>query len=115
MGDFLPTIWAIIDDHPIPLVQFKFGCHRLGHHQEMSDDPVIFGFRQTETSDPLFRDEEYMDRRLRIDIPDRHTVLVIMLNRGGNFPRYYFFKNSGFRHPVSLRELEYRFELNIFR
>jgi len=95
MIDRLPAVITRIDDQSISrLIDSKFlrqvfggGCHLV------EKSPILLG-QIADFRDMLFRNNQKVNRRLRIDILERDDVVVFILKRRWNFSFYNLTKDT---------------------
>lgn len=96
----LATITAIVDGDSKPLGEFEFfGDLRRGQ-KEVPKGGLIPPFRFRNARNGLFRNDEAMHRRLRVDVVNDNAVLVLVFNCCGDFAGDDLLEKGGFAHGL---------------
>ena len=91
MKDRLSDFAAVVDNQPISIiVEPALFSKRLRNKEQMPDELAVYMFDAVDVSDMLFRNNQDMDRRLRVDILECDSMLVFVDQFGGHL----FFNNS---------------------
>ncbi len=99
MRDGLAAVRAVIDDDP-EAVGPEFVAEFSRHTEEMAEKcAVLFGCF-ADAGDGLARDDQQVRWRLRVDIPNGHAEVVLMLKGSRDFPGHDFLKEG---HGKSLK------------
>src|SRR6266508_5833093 len=79
MEDRLARIRTVINDHPVTaLIKPPFGSKGLGNKEQVPDDLTVRRNDTMNVRDMFFRHNEYMDRRLVIDVLKGDRVFVLV-------------------------------------
>jgi len=85
MKDRLSGITAVVDDHPIAtIIEPALFSKRLRNEEQMPDELAVYVFNTVNVLDMLFRHDQNMDRRLRVDILECDSMFVFVDQFGGH-------------------------------
>lgn len=92
VGDALPGILSIIDDHPVTAGKVFLEGDLAGDQQEMAEKGLVLlsGFKQPGKG--FFRNDQDMDGGLGIDIADGEGQIILIGDVGRYFPGQDFLK-----------------------
>ena len=106
--DAFSAVRTIVDDQSIArFCDAKFSGQSCGSQQQMSEQGLICGGGKIHARDELFRNHQYVYRRLRIDIMNRDTQLVFVSQLGRNLPVDNFLKESLGHNEITTEYTEY--------
>ena len=81
----LPRPGAVVDHGAIALrFQSPLTRQLRRHQKKMAEQRLVFGEGLLERGEVLSRKHQQVDRRLRVNVFDRHGALVLMNDFGGN-------------------------------
>src|SRR5690349_19537365 len=84
--DALPRVRARIDHDPEAALRDSLVAGELTRrHKNLADDRAVFRFNIENTRDMFARNDEKMNRRLGIDVPEDHHVIVLIDDVGFDF------------------------------
>lgn len=88
---------AIVDHDAETFGKVEFLRHRTCREKEMSKDGFIARGSLRQTRDQLFRHDQQVHGRLRLDVMKDDTLVVLVFDPGGDFAIDDFLEN-GFGH-----------------
>ena len=86
------AVLAVVDHDAKATFEVELLSDHSGGDQQMPKKGGILCLRFGNARNDFFRDDQYMCRRLRINIVDRDTAIVFKFNLGGNLARDNFFE-----------------------
>jgi len=96
----LPRVRAIVEDQPIAVsLEAEFLGDFGGLEQKVAEDLVIRGSGFGDARDRFLRNDQHVRRCLRFDIAESDDQIVLIDNRGRDFPGDDFLEQS-FAHRV---------------
>ena len=77
MIDGLAAVRTGIDDQPVALIEILLSGDLRGGGEQMTEQPCILGGRVRERCEVLLRNDQDVDRRLRMDVREGDDLLVL--------------------------------------
>ena len=99
--DRLPRSHAVVKDHPIPVREVLIFGYLAGHQEEVAQQASLLFGSFGKGRNMLFGNDQNMGRRLRVDIPKRHRLIVLTNDVRLHLSLSNFAKNTT-RHKFSL-------------
>ena len=89
VGDGFASGATVVDDEAEALrsgIDAEIGRHFSSDEEEVAEGSLVLGYGFTDPGNELLRDDEQMDGRLRIDVPEDDAMAVVVENVRGDFP-----------------------------
>lgn len=102
MRDGFARVGAVVDDDAKAGGEVEFSRDPAGGGEQVAEQRFVAGGGFGDARDELFRDDEQMDRRLRLDIVEDDTVFVLEFDFRGDFAVDDFLKD-GLGHDLFYR------------
>ena len=97
MGDGLAGIGSVVDHEAEAFGEIELFRDDAGREDQVAECDLIVGSRGLDARDDFFRNDQQVDRRLRLDVVDDDAVFVLVLDLGGDFAIDDFLED-GFGH-----------------
>ena len=86
VGDGFAAVGAVVDDEAETLSEIEFGGDQTRHLEKVAEGPGILFGGGADPVYPFLRDDQEMDRSLRTDVVDDHTMLILKFQSGRDLP-----------------------------
>jgi hypothetical protein len=97
----LSRAFPIVDYHPVSALLKPFDSRDFrGFYKKVPQDGVVFSIGLGQCREILFGDNQDMNRRYRVDIPESQAEIVFINNISRNVPVNYFRKDCHDPNPA---------------
>lgn len=85
VGDGFAGVGAIVNHDAKAGGEVEFLRNHAGNDEEVAEDGLVFGGGFADARYQFFRDDEEVRRRLRLDVVENDTAVVLVFDFGGDF------------------------------
>ncbi len=83
--DRLARVRAVVDHEAEAVGELEFFCDQLGDVDEVAEDVFVVRSRLGHARNGPLRNDEQMNRRLRLDVVEDDAVFILVLDFRGDF------------------------------